>query len=111
MIVFLHQLNSTKIQNFFKNKKKGTFTPRNVTYCSGIRCMVTRLDFTLNDCLFGGVKLAKNADSDKYVYSGYGIEFDSRSEFLLPESSVGKSVIKFGVDRAYLSILIIKKKI
>ena len=25
-------------------------------------------DFTLKDCLFGGVKLTKNADPDKYVY-------------------------------------------
>ena len=45
--------------------------------------MVTRFkcDFTLKDCLFGGVKLAKNAEWDKYVYSGYGIGFDSGSEF------------------------------
>ena len=34
---------------------------------------------TLKDCLFGGVKLAKNADPDKNVYSGYGIGFDLRS--------------------------------
>ena len=30
-------------------------------------------DFTLKDCLFGGVKLAKNVDLDKYVHSGYDI--------------------------------------
>ena len=35
-----------------------------------------KFGFTLKDCLFGGVKLAKNADPDKYVYSGYGIVFD-----------------------------------
>ena len=34
-------------------------------------------DFTLGGCLFGGVKLAKNADPDKYSYSGYGIRFDT----------------------------------
>ena len=46
--------------------------------------MVRKLntDFTINNCLFGSVKLAKNADPDKYKYSGYGIGFDSRSEFL-----------------------------
>ena len=54
-------------------------------------------NFTLKDCLFGGVKLAKNADMDKYVYSGYGMEFDSRSEFSLLDGSVGKNVIIFGV--------------
>ena len=51
----------------------------------------------LKDCLFGGVKLAKNADMDQYVYSGYGMEFDSRSEFSLLDGTVGKNVIIFGV--------------
>ena len=54
--------------------------------------------FISKDCLFGGVKLAKNADPDKYVYSGYGTGFDSRSEFSLPDSSMCKNVINFGVD-------------
>ena len=45
------------------------------------RDLNTRL--TLDDCLFGAVKLAKNVDSDKYKYSGYGIGFDARSQFLL----------------------------
>ena len=50
------------------------------------------------DCLFGGVTLAKNADPDNYVYSDYGIGFDSRSELSLPDGRVGKNVIIFGVD-------------
>ena len=29
-------------------------------------------DLTLGNCLFGSVKLTKNADLDKYKYSGYG---------------------------------------
>ena len=32
------------------------------------------------------------------MYSGYGIRFDSRSEFSLPDSSINKNVISFGVD-------------
>ena len=55
----------------------------------------TNTDFTLKDCLFGVVKLTKNADPDKYRYSGYGIGFDSRSEFLFTD---GKNAIIFGVD-------------
>ena len=39
------------------------------------------LNFPLKDCLFRGVKLDKNADSDKYLYGGYGIGFDSCSKF------------------------------
>ena len=44
------------------------------------------------------MKLAKNADPDKYVYSGCGIGFDGRSEFSLPDCTVGKNVIIFGAD-------------
>ena len=52
-------------------------------------------DFTLKYCLFGGVKLAKNTDPDKYVYSRYGIGFDSCSEFSLLDGGIGKNVIIF----------------
>ena len=38
-------------------------------------------NFTLKDCLFGTLKPTKNADPDKYSYSGYGTGFDSRSFF------------------------------
>ena len=34
-----------------------------------------RGDSTLKNCLFGTVTLTKNADIDKYGYSGYGIGF------------------------------------
>ena len=36
-------------------------------------------DFTLKDFLFGGIKVPKNADPDKYVYTGYGIIFNWHS--------------------------------
>ena len=35
-------------------------------------------DPTLKNCLFGAVTLIKNADIEKYGYSGYGIGFDRR---------------------------------
>ena len=56
------------------------------------------IDFTLGNCLFGGVKLTKNADPDKYSYSGYGIGFDSCIEYSLLDGSVDKNVIIFGTD-------------
>ena len=37
------------------------------------------IDFTLGNCLFGALKLTKNADPDKYKYTSYGIGFDSCS--------------------------------
>ena len=55
-------------------------------------------DFTLKNCLFGAVKLTKNANPNKYSYSGYGIGFDSRSVFLISNFDWGKSGIIFGVD-------------
>ena len=55
-------------------------------------------DFKLKDCLFGGVKFAKNADLNKYVYSGYGIWFDLLSEFSLPDGSMSENTIIVGVD-------------
>ena len=48
------------------------------------------IDFTLKNCLFRSVKLTKNADPDKYKYSGYGIRFDSRSELSFADKSMWK---------------------
>ena len=55
-------------------------------------------DFTLENCLFGAVKITKNADVDKYKYSGYGIGFDGRGVFTHPKGSFGNNAIIFGVD-------------
>ena len=35
-------------------------------------------DPTLKNCIFGVVTVTKNADIDKYEYSGYGIGFDRK---------------------------------
>ena len=65
--------------------------------------------FILGNCLFGSVKLTKNADLDKYKCSGCGIGFDSRSEFSLPDGSIGKNNIFFGADLS-LSVHIDNKR-
>ena len=41
-------------------------------------------NFTLNDGLFGAVKITQNAHPDKYSYSGQGIGFHSCSVFPVP---------------------------
>ena len=51
---------------------------------------------TLENCLFGAVKLTKNADIDTYKYSGYGIGFDSKETFSHPSRGFGKNFIIFG---------------
>ena len=49
-------------------------------------------NFTLENSLFGTVKVTKNADFDKYKCSGYDIGFDAvRSVSLSDSSSLVKS--------------------
>ena len=55
-------------------------------------------DPTIKNCLFGAVTLTKNADIEKYKYSGYGIGFDRRSSFSFPSGGFGQNVIIFGAD-------------
>ena len=42
--------------------------------------------------------MTKNADIDKYGYSGYGIGFDGKTSFIFPSGGFGQNVITFGVD-------------
>ena len=49
-------------------------------------------DPTLKNYLFGAVTLTKNADIDKYGYSGFGIGFDRRSSFSFPNGGFGQNV-------------------
>ena len=51
----------------------------------------------IGNCLFGSVKLTKNADINKYGYSGYGIGFDRKTSFSIGNET-GKNVIIFGID-------------
>ena len=66
-----------------KQEDKARFTPNNVVNLFIVYELDTwsqdlNTDFTLiKDCLFQSVKITKNADTDKYSYSGYGIGFDS----------------------------------
>ena len=55
-------------------------------------------DPTLKNCLFGAVALTKNADIDKYGYSGYRTGFNRRSSFSFPGGGFGQNVLIFGAD-------------
>ena len=67
-------------------------------------------DSTIKNCLFGAVTLTKNADIEKYKYSGYGIGFDRRSSFSFTGGGFGQNVLIFGADMILLFILTIRKK-
>ena len=95
------------------NKKDPSLDAANLYICYKLDWWSRYLDtdFTLGNCLFGSVKLTKNADADKYKYSIYGIGFASLSEFIFTDESYRKNVINFGADWAHLYMLLIRKKI
>ena len=59
---------------------------------------VYSFNLTLGNSLLGVVKLIKNADIDKYSYSGYSIGFDMKGTFRFPTIGFGRNAIIFGAD-------------
>ena len=55
--------------------------------------------FALSDCVFGAVKLTKNAIFNKYEYSGYGIGYDKRLDFSI-NGEFGRNAVIFGVENS-----------
>ena len=60
--------------------------------------------------LFGAVTFTKNADIDKYRYSGRGIGFDRKSSFSFRGGGFGQNVIIVGVDMSSSAHVDKKKK-
>ena len=86
-----------------KQEDTTPFTPNNVVNLFIVYKLDKSLrdlnaEFTLEDFLFGNVKITKNADADKHSYSWCGIGFDSCSPFLIPNFDWGKNVVIFAVD-------------
>ena len=52
----------------------------------------------------------KNADIDKYGYSGYGVGFDRRGSFSFPGGGFGQNVLIFEVDMSFSAQIDNKKK-
>ena len=67
-------------------------------------------DPMLKNCLFGAVTFTKNADINKYGYSGYGIALDRKSSFSFPSGGFGENVIVFVVDMSSSAHIDNKKK-
>ena len=84
---------------------KTTFTHRNlinlfIVYELGTCTRDLSITVTSGDCLFRAVKLNKNADHNKYGYSGYSVGFDVRSQFSLPSGRWGKNAVTCVVDNS-----------
>ena len=54
--------------------------------------------------------MTKNADIDKYGYSGYGIPFDRRSSFSFPTGRFCQNMLIFGVHTSFSAYIDNKKK-
>ena len=55
-------------------------------------------DYTVQNALFGGVKITKNVtDTSKHKYEGYGICFDEGGTFIKGGINNGRNVLIFGV--------------
>ena len=52
--------------------------------------------FKFKNCLFGATNIVKHSDKEKYVYTEYGITFDSAG--LWSSDEFARNVIIFGVD-------------
>ena len=65
---------------------------------------------TLKNYLFGAVSLTKNAETDRYEYSEYGIAFDRYGSFSFPGTGLGGNVRVFGVDMSSSTMIDNRKK-
>ena len=58
-------------------------------------------DNVLKSCLFGATKVTTpgdTTDTDKYIYSGYGLVFDSTGQFTHSQGGMARNIIIFGVN-------------
>ena len=61
-------------------------------------------DFTVQNALFGAIKITKDVNTSHYKYSGYGICFNRNSRFSFGNSITVKNVIIFGCDMLLVAI-------
>ena len=64
--------------------------------------------FSLKDCLFGTVKLTKNADKSKFTYNGRGIAFDGKGSWSF-SNGFARNVTIFVVNNTSSSHMDIQK--
>ena len=94
LVDIYHRRTTTKFKGNCLIQDNISFTYRNLVnllfvYELEKRSRYLNTDFTLGDCLFGAVKLTKNADTEKFEFSGYDIV--ECSQFLLSNGALGKS--------------------
>ena len=74
-----------------------------IVYLIDLMSSSRNTDYTVQNALFGGVKITKNAtDTSKHKYEGYGICFDEGGTFNKGNINNGRNVIIFGVHESFL---------
>ena len=97
-VIFNHK------ESFFEQKKENIIKSGSIVniYIVYILSQETiNSDHVLKNCFFGAIKVTKAGDStdtDKYIYSGYGLGFDSTGQFSHPQGGMARNIIIFGVD-------------
>ena len=89
--------------NYMKQNKLGYAHGKNINLYIAYELKNKRIDspdFTVQNGLFGAVKITKNANTLHYKYEGYGICFDSESSFSFDNGIDAKNVIIFGVNNS-----------
>ena len=97
-VIFNHK------ESFFEQKKENIITGRSIVNIYIVYSLSQKninSDNALKNRLFCVTKVTKPddpTDTDKYIYSGYGLGFDSTTQFSHPECGMARNIIIFGVD-------------
>ena len=91
-------------ESFFEQKKEniikgGSIVNIYIVYSLSQKTITS--DNVLKNCLFGAITVTKpgdTTDTDKYIYSGYGLGFDSNGQLGHPQDGMARNIIIFGVD-------------
>ena len=97
-VIFNHK------ESFFEQKKENIIKSGsivNICIVYSLSQKTINSDFVLKNCLFGATKVTKpgdTTDTDKYIYSGYALGFDSTGQFSHPQGGMARNIIIFGVN-------------
>ena len=97
-VIFNHK------ESFFEQKKENIIKSGsivNIYIVYSLSQKTINSDNVLQNCFCGAIKVTKpgyTTDTDKYIYSGYGLGFNSTGQFSHPQGGMARNIIIFGVD-------------
>ena len=97
-VIFNHK------ESYFEQKKQNIIKSRSIVNFYIVHSLSQKTinsDNVLKNFLFGATNVNKpgdTTDTDKYIYSAYGLGFESTGQFTHPQSGMARNIIIFGVD-------------